>query len=408
MSVAHALILLGWDRVRSLVSTIRFVEHFADRAPGLRELMLLSVLSAVESREIAAAIGYPRPEEAYICGLFKNIGEVLVACEYPREYSQIVLAMYREKIPVHSACLRVLDFSWDEVASEVAAAWNMPAKVRKSLSGPEAAHSRVPVACLAAIADYSRDLTRALYRDGAGIESVHLRTVPDATGTQVLVSVRDLSRIVDTAVDETRETFSTLGLPTNRLRLEHQAEQARSFLASVSVFEPAGLKVGDQAVEAAKRTIRSPDFELSAFVEAVLDALRAAGFDNVVFGLVNENHRSIRARLVSGDSAEEVLSRFQFSMEHAEGPILAALQRRNDLLVDREQDDRYNKSELVAALAPALFALFPIVIDGKTAACLYADRRTHSPGLEAVRHSFARARDAIAAALRAVAPPQKA
>jgi HD-like signal output (HDOD) protein len=165
MSVAHALILLGWDKVRSLVSTIRFVEHFADRAPGLRELMLLSVLSAVESREIAAAIGYPRPEEAYICGLFKNIGEVLVACEYPREYSQIVLAMHTEKIPVHSACLRVLDFSWDEVASEVAAAWNMPAKVQKSLSGPDAAHCRAPVACLAGIADYSRDLTRALYRD---------------------------------------------------------------------------------------------------------------------------------------------------------------------------------------------------------------------------------------------------
>jgi hypothetical protein len=408
MSVAHALILLGWDKVRSLVSTIRYIEHFSGRSPGLRELMLLSVLSAVESREIAIAVGYPRPEEAYICGLFKNIGEVLLACHYPREYSQIVLAIHTEKIPVRAACLRVLDFSWDDVAARVAAGWNMPSKVQQSLNGPGAAARSASAACLASVVDYSRDLTRALYRDGAGLDSVHLRTVADAEGKQVLVSVRDLRRIVDSAVNETSQTFSTLGVPANSLRLEHQAERARFILESISVFEPAALKALEQAVESAKRTIRAPDFELSAFIAAVLDAVRTAGFDNVVFGLVNEDHRAIRGRLAGSDCVDELLGRFQFPIGRSEGPVMAALDRRNDLLVDRSREGRYDQSDLVNALAPALFALFPIVIDGKSAGCLYADRRTPSPGLETVRYSLARARDAIAAALRTVAPRPKA
>jgi hypothetical protein len=350
------------------------------------------------------AVGYPRPEEAYICGLFKNIGEVLLACHYPREYSEIVVAMHTEKIPVRAACLRVLDFSWDEVGARIAAAWNMPSKIQQSLNGlAPAVRAKPLIACLSSVVDYSRDLTRALYRDGAGLDSVHLRTVADPDGKQVLVSVGDLRRIVDCAVVETRQAFSTLGVPGSSLRLEHQAERARFILESVSVFEPAALQALDQAIESAKRTLRSPDFELTTLIARILDAVRTAGFDNVVFGLVNEDRRSIRGRLASSDSAEKVLRRFHFPLDCADSPVAAALVRKNDLLVERARDSRYDQSDLVVSLEPALFALFPIVIDAKTAGCLYAGRRNASPGLETVRHSLARARDAISAALRTVA-----
>ena len=93
LSVPHGIVLAGSDTLRSLVSTVRYIEHFAHRSPGLGELMLLSLLSAVHSRDIAAAVDYPRPEEAHICGLFRNLGEVLIACHYPEEYSKIIVTM---------------------------------------------------------------------------------------------------------------------------------------------------------------------------------------------------------------------------------------------------------------------------------------------------------------------------
>ena len=57
MNIAHALAVLGWLEVRSMASAVRYIEHFANRSPGLRELVLTSVLTAVQSREVAAVLG---------------------------------------------------------------------------------------------------------------------------------------------------------------------------------------------------------------------------------------------------------------------------------------------------------------------------------------------------------------
>ena len=404
LSIAHAIVLLGWDRVRSLVSTIRFIEHFQNRSPGLRELMLMSVLTAVHCRDVAAAVGYPRPEEAYLCGLFRNIGEVLIGCHYPVEYALILIAMQTEKIPQRAACLRVMDFAWDDVGLRVAARWNMPARVRRSLAGADAPLASAVDRSVASIADYARDLTHALYREGAGIDSIHLRCVADTFGKQTLVSVRDLHRIVDSAVVETRETFAALGVPTAQLQLDQQAQRARSILESMQVFDAAGLLALDQTVDSALRKLRQPDFELTSLVAGLLDALVAAGFERALFGLVNEDHTIVRGRLASGNAVDDLLNRFQFPIDNAEGPIRAALSRRTDVLVDRKRDDRYDVSALVDAIQPSAFALFPIIIDSQPAGCLYADRRAASPGLDLVRPSLARVRDAMATAIRKMAP----
>ena len=403
MSIAHAMVMLGWDRVRSLVSTVRFIEHFAERSPGLRELMLLSVLSAVHSRDLALAIGYPQPEEAYLCGLFRNLGEVLIACHYPMEYSMILLAMQRDRIPAQAACLRYLDFPWDEVGLEVAARWNMPSRIRRCLAGTERPVGSILDRSVGSITGYARELTHALYRDGAGIEAVHLKCVVDTEGRQTLVSVRDLYRITESALSETRETFSALGIPAKQLLLERQAERALAMVEQVRTFDADHVAALDQAVNEAVRRMNGRDFELTSFVTGMLEAVKAAGFDRAVFGLMNEDHMALRGRLASGERSDELLARFVFTTDRADGLIRAAFQRRSDVLVDRGRDDRYDASELVRSLAPAAFALFPLVVDGQAAGCLYADRLMATPNLENIRLSLGRVRNAIAAAIRKMA-----
>ena len=233
MSIAHALAVLGWLEVRSMASTLRYIEHFANRSPALRELVLMSVLTAVQSREVAAALGHPRAEEAYISGLFRNLGEVLIACHYPDEHSQIILIMDQEKIPERAACLRVLDFPWDDVGIGVAVCWQMPPAVRLAMEASSSGATPAPAAglpldrSLASIARYGHNVTRALYRRGATIDTIHLETVLNPAGQPVLVPVRDLCAIVDLAVVETSEMFSTLQIPIDTLRISKQAERAR-------------------------------------------------------------------------------------------------------------------------------------------------------------------------------------
>jgi len=356
MSVAHAIILLGWDMVRNLLSAIHYVEHFANGSSALRELMLLSVLNAVHSRDIASAVGYPHPDEAYVCGLFQNLGEVLVAGYYPLEYSRVMVAINTEKIPARAACLRFLDFSWDEAGLQLAQDWNMPSKVRSCLAASCGRHVTKADQSLTSITGYARDLTHSIYCSGVAIDAFSLRCVAGPQGEQVLVSARDLRRVVECAAAEIQQSFLSLNIPIERLLLEQQAERARGVLA--------------------------------------------AGFDRAVFGLINDKHTSVRGRIASAARVDEILDRFQFPIDHADGPILAALGRKTDLLVDRARDDRYDASTLVATLAPDAFALLPIVTGCVVAGCLYADRKGGARGLDAVRLPLGRVRDVIAEAIR--------
>jgi HD-like signal output (HDOD) protein len=227
MSIAHALAVLGWLEVRSMASAVRYIEHFANRSPALRELVLTSVLTAVHSREVATVLGHPQSGEAYICGLFRNLGEVLIACHYPDEHSQIIMILDAENIPERAACLRVLDFSWDEVGIAVAASWQMPPAVRLAMETSLPAIASPLDRCLASITAYAYKLTRALYRKGTKLETIHLETALNPAGQPALVSMRDLCAIVDLAVAETSEMFSALQIPIDTLRISKQAERAR-------------------------------------------------------------------------------------------------------------------------------------------------------------------------------------
>jgi HD-like signal output (HDOD) protein len=402
--VSHGIVMMGWDAVRNLVGTLRYINHFADRSPGLRELTLLSLLSAVHSRDIAVSVRYPRPEEAYMCGLFRNLGEVLIGCHYPEEYSKIVLAMLDEDIDERAACLRVLDFSWDEVAVRVAAGWGLPPQVDLCLRGRAGLGGSPMDRCLASITDGARELTHAMYRDiAAGDEASALRSicVINPEGRGMPVAAGDLRRLADSALKETQAAFASLGIPSGNLRLDKQAERARHLLASLPVFNAAGWRSLDVAAEDAGRLLREGDFELTPVICALLDALHDAGFDRAVFGLLNDDHTSIRGRLASGGAVEDVIGRFDFPIDRLDGPIRTAVQYKSDVLIDCSRDGRYDRSALVAAMEPVVFALFPIVVDHKVVGCLYADRQSAAPDLDSARMPLGRVRDRMAAAIKA-------
>jgi hypothetical protein len=98
---------------------------------------------------------------------------------------------------------------------------------------------------------------------------------------------------------------------------------------------------------------------------------------------------------------EDVLRGFDFPVDRLDGPIRAALQYKSDVLIDCARDGRYESSALVAAMAPAAFALFPIVVDEKPVGCLYADRQSAAPDLDTARLPLGRVRDGMAAAIKA-------
>ena len=89
-SATQAMMLLGARTVRDLAGELLLFEQYRKRSPGLKELMLLSLLTAGHAREAALRLGVGDPEAAQLAGMFRNLGEVLVAAHLPQEYAAVL------------------------------------------------------------------------------------------------------------------------------------------------------------------------------------------------------------------------------------------------------------------------------------------------------------------------------
>jgi hypothetical protein len=388
-SIAHAITLLGWDTIRNLVGAMRFVEHYAGKSPGLRELMVLSLISAAQARHVSAAVGYARPEEAYVCGLFRNLGEVVMARYYAHEYAAMIDLMERERISERAAAIRVCDVVPEEIASNLANAWNLPAAVRSCLSpAPPPPSDR----CLKSVVNYSHELAAALYRRGAVFEAVHLKTVVDPSGKQVLISQRDLRRIVDVAIEDTHHTLTALRIGVPALHLVRQAEQARELLEAST--QGTLLRYDLSRMDAGIRELGAPAADISAMANQALELLTAAGgFERAVLALASEDRRWVHGRMASGDVS--LLDRFHFPVGQGDPALDVVMLRGKDLWIKRRVDARYEKSRLLTAFDPSHFALFRIAMNGASMGVLYADRRTLQPPDE-MRARLEEIRDVLA------------
>ncbi|MEO6446739.1 MAG: HDOD domain-containing protein [Gemmatimonadaceae bacterium] len=128
-SAAHAMLLLGARTVRHLAASLLSFEHYRKRSPGLKELMILSLLTANHAREIAMRRRLPDPEEVHLCGMFRNLGEVLVAGYFAADYARILQHMELKNKGEGLATFEVLGFRFEELGEAMAKHWGMPESV---------------------------------------------------------------------------------------------------------------------------------------------------------------------------------------------------------------------------------------------------------------------------------------
>jgi HD-like signal output (HDOD) protein len=376
IGITHAITLLGWDTVRDLVSALHFIDHYARHSPGLRELMMFSMLTATHSREVAAEVGYPRPEEAYVCGLFRNLGEVLLARHCAQDYATMLLAMKQECITAHAACMRIFGFSFEDLSAALADSWNMPARLRLTMKGGRdvgTAEER----SLASVVNYGHEVTSALYRHAGRIEALPSRTLVAPDGSNRQIPKRQLRTIVNQGAEDTKHTFCSLHIAIGTLLLDKQVEQAREILAA---SEPASVATDfaglDSAIEAAAAHLESSAFEITDFIQKLLDEMaNDCGFRRALFALLTEDRSAIRGRLGSGMHVEDTLRAFHFSLMRGDPVLSSVIERKQDLWINTRTDLRYAASRVVSLFDPAHFLLLPVAVDAIVAGAVYADRR---------------------------------
>ncbi len=408
-SAAHAMLLIGARTVRSLAASLLVFDHYRKQSPGLKELMLLSMITANHARELAMKRRLPDPEEAHLAGMFRNLGEVLVAGYLPREYAKIICKMEEERKPAIPASFEVLEFTFEDLGEAMARHWGMPEAVVSCMraTGP------VGTTELGSIVACAHDLTMAVYRRGKDEPEGGVGDVVVRYARALSLTHADLTAVIRAAHAETREILSSAKVSLDDLRLRHQRDAAiRALggvpgaptpLASPAIDSDVLSGMRRQLVEESRRAADPASGEdLNRVILTMLEAIYRGGpFDRVVFCVMAPDGRSVKARFGLGTAVESLLETFSYELSPRAGPVAVSLLRRQASFVPVERDFNDQELKFAQSLGAGSFGILPVVVAGRLLGCVYCDRPWNAAPPD--RATVAFAREVCAGAVKGIA-----
>jgi HD-like signal output (HDOD) protein len=408
-SISHAVTLLGVEAVREMATGVVLLEHFRKHSPGLKELILLSLLTANHAREVADLVGYPKREEAYLCGMFRNLGEVLVACYHPRGYAAVLLRLQEDRIPVAQACFEVLGFDYDRAGRAVATQWRIPESVRECMSDRVVRLRRAPSTepeRLETITHFAHKLTTAVYRREANGARASVNLLLHSLGPVLNLTHDAVKSIVERALAETGEVFQAMSVPMDHLRLKRQTEAALERLDEDPLVEAGLEQEADPEIlnkllrDVVAQVEHSSPHDLRAITLMVMEAIYRGGpFDHVLFALLDGSGHRLVAKLGFGESIDKIIANFNFLVSASSGPVAAVVLRKTDVYVTGPRDRQYEGTRFRQLFSAPVFGMLPLVATGSVVGCLYFDRQEPKSFDAASLAAFGALRDQLCGAL---------
>ncbi len=135
-----AVIYLGTETVRALALTVSVFSQFdTQRVPrfSLQTLRDHSLSVAMLARRIAESLHLPKAsvEDAFLGGLLHELGKLVLACNYPQQYEEVLQRVQQTGISVKQAELEVFGTTHAEVGAYLLWLWGLPDGVTEIVAG---------------------------------------------------------------------------------------------------------------------------------------------------------------------------------------------------------------------------------------------------------------------------------
>ena len=159
-SISRAIVVLGFDRVRSTANSLAYFSKLQGESATsqLKDSMIVSFLCGLIARHLAQRAKMPDAEEAFICGLFRNLGENLAIYYFPEDHTEIRELVDAQLEDASAAATRVLGVSFAEIGAEVAGIWHLPEAIVSAMLPAPAQGEDDPHAPMRERAAFAQDL----------------------------------------------------------------------------------------------------------------------------------------------------------------------------------------------------------------------------------------------------------
>ncbi len=129
-TISEASVLLGFQAIRSiaLTASVNGLLMKEVKGYGLEESQLWkqSQSTAIIARHIAKKVRFSKIDQAYVAGLLRDIGKVVVSYYLTENFKQIMDMVENKNMSFLDAEEQVLGFHHGQVGAHVAKKWNLP------------------------------------------------------------------------------------------------------------------------------------------------------------------------------------------------------------------------------------------------------------------------------------------
>lgn len=358
-SVTHASALLGTDALAQIVDT---VPRFKLAHPA-RELVALSHIAGVMARNLMARTEPRYSEEAFICGLFRNIGEICFALDSPDEYQKILGGSHRNLIGLRASCQMHSHFDFDELSAGLLHHWAFYGPpVLSAQSTPDALYAQHgnPEADIALVASLAHTIVTAHFRAEPGEREKLMRHSWGALVKLYNMREAQVESLSAACLEAVEPLLKRMDLHKENFKLKDW--------------------VPEEEVEKLSKTPVVTSTTGVTMAEVLRGALHK-GVDRAAW--LPYADPDVKLGVAVGNNwPSEGAGVLPTLIHHRKPPYLLAFAQRQDVWIDFGKDNRFREAPLAVTMQPAAYFLLPVCDGRKVRGCLYFDwvtRREFSP-----------------------------
>ncbi|CAG0952830.1 eukaryotic-like serine/threonine-protein kinase [Burkholderiales bacterium] len=414
-TVSRAIIVLGFDAVRSLAVSLLLLDHIDNhaRAQQLQEEFLRAHLAGILARELALALGHKDTEQAFVCALFRHLGRLLAEYYFPEESDEVRKLMQHKKLGEPAASAQVLGVSYGDLGEAIAVHWGLPGLIVQAMKPVAPGPAPLPTNTedeIRLVAAMAGDLGQTFVAGPPAKRGHEVAAIAARYGKALGLAETEIGTAMDRGVDEFRRIARVLRLdradsmlwrsltqaPGSReeppeadvTAAEEWLETTRLVSTTVVPEVPASAPAGEDLAASARAILSSgieditqalvADFSLNDLLRIILETMyRGMGFQRVLLALRDPASNSILGRFGFGPDVSRVVARFRFSLAPGADVFSFAMSRGVDLLIS-DVDDAKIRQRIPEwhrrHFAAASFMLFPLLLKDKPLALIYADQ----------------------------------
>jgi eukaryotic-like serine/threonine-protein kinase len=248
-SVQHAIVILGFDRVRSLALSTSLFKNQGNKehAERISESAINSLVSGEIARQIYLEADLDDGEQATVCSMFRNLGRHLVLVYLPELFDQIVALTQQEGISLNHASERVLGISLHKLGVGIAERWRLPQKMISAMSViPERTGKlKREEDKLAALADFANQLCEIVASDSTAEERTPaLKALLNRHKNLIHLEADDVTALLQTTQQAFEQRYSSLlGAATKTCRFARTVATLSGEGVGAEALTPAGMAV---------------------------------------------------------------------------------------------------------------------------------------------------------------------